>query len=224
MPEASLHRKDFAEAFRVGFCLKNAKIMQGFRFQYQDFVVQNKDGKDAGDIDAAFVLTQDTSLNEMLSDLCFFPPESLKAGTFIHFELTAKSGESITPQSQQKTICYIQKKVEFHKKLITGQYKFQLPEGVKQFFLVLLFNGVDCANAHTCFKSSMNDMKGISLYAGNTRVLQWPVMIKLEEKEKEIEEERKKRAEQEKEIEEERKIRAKEIEELKAKLAKAGVS
>ena len=53
--------------------------------------------------------------------------------------------------------------VEFHKKLITGQYKFQLPQGVKQFFLVLLFSGVDCANAHTCFKSSLNDMKGISL-------------------------------------------------------------
>ena len=142
----SLHGKDFAEAFRVGFCLKNTKIMQGFK--YQDFVVQNKDGKDAGDIDAAFVLTQDTSLNEMLSGLCSFPPESLKAGTFIHFELTAKSGESITPQSQQKTLCYIQKKVEFHKKLITGQYNFQLPQGVNHFFLVTVQMLTGALNHH----------------------------------------------------------------------------
>ena len=63
--------------------------MQGF--QYQDFVVQNKDGKDAGDIDAAFVLTQDTSLNEMLSGLCSFPPESLKAGTFIQLQKVVKA-------------------------------------------------------------------------------------------------------------------------------------
>ena len=184
----SLHGINYAKCFREGFVLKNSEVMRGGNFLYVDTPVRKlNSGENVaatdGDIDAGFVLLRNMSLNDLCAGVAAFSDDPvIPANTFVHFELTAKSGEDIFVVNKNNVLSYVEKKIEFHKRLVSGKNAFTLPAGVtsKSTFLVVLFNGVDRAKVDVLFKQWMNDRAGVCAYVSYDRMSQWRVQIQLE--------------------------------------------
>lgn len=179
----SIRGKRYEENFRNGFIRKNAERMVGGKFvDIREIFGKRNDGtrnNTIGDIDAYFVSETDCKLADLLPDTKRLgdPNFDIMAGDNVFFELTTQSGDDLGKIPYK----HIEKKVQFHHKLIIGEaFEF----GIKgRHVLVLGFNGADNVGVAAAFKSACDtySIYGMSVYMASDIVDQWDLELRLAE-------------------------------------------
>jgi hypothetical protein len=182
----SIRGTRYEENFRQAFVHQNAEFMKDGKFELEKEEIYEK-GKNQkiGDIDGYYISSKETNLNKLfpgrhrLSDIDFV----INEGDHVFFELTTQSGDDLwkTPAK------YIEKKLKFHKQLVTGGANNLQVEQEKH-VLVFCFNGADnvkVADTFTCLNSQFK-IRGTTVYLASDVVDQWDLELTLAEQQQVI--------------------------------------
>jgi hypothetical protein len=94
----------------------------------------------------------------------------IEEGKHVFFELTTQSGDDL----QKEPWAYIRKKVEFHRKLLSGEaFKWKIDRS--KHVLVFCFNGADHVKVNEVFTNICSELGvyGTTVYIGSDVIDQW---------------------------------------------------
>ena len=184
------------EHFRTAFVHQNAKYMVGGKFQIEKtdiYIRENgRKGRKIGDIDGHYIASIGRPLWKLLPsphgllDRDFF----INNGDHVFFELTM--------HLCKKPLVYIEKKVKFHKMLVSGE-AYEFPVDKDNHVLIFCFNGADNVAVTKAFQDlcKQHGIRGMAVYLASDVVDQWDLELSLAEQKRKLAKQKRKLVEQE---------------------------
>ena len=178
-------RKQYEDNFCKGFLYQNTKLMK-----FRKFLIEKEDvygvglqrTEKIGNINKYYISSVDIPLRTLLPPECrlsnyFF---TIHCGTHVFFDLVARLGDSDLSE-------YIQNKVIFHEKLVTGLARDWYIDKTNLVF-IFCFNGADNVPVTKVFNDicSKCGIRGVTVYIASDVVNRWELELKVTECDKRI--------------------------------------